>query len=78
MLRNKDFYYRKDKNGCFLSDEARKTFLSVFEHRMWEDAVDPVSGKTMNIRQHMEHQVQKVKEVLEGTRLVYEPYRTEW
>lgn len=78
VLRNRDFYYRKDKSGCFLTDEARKTFLSVFEQRMWEEATDPVSGRTMNIRRHMEMQAQKLKEVLEGTRLAYEPYRTEW
>jgi CRISPR-associated protein Cas1 len=78
VLRHKEFYYRKDNSGCFLLDEARKTFLAVFEQRMWEDATDPSSGNTMNIRRHMEMQAQKIKEVLEGTRLEYEPYRTEW
>jgi CRISPR-associated protein Cas1 len=78
VLRNKDFYYRKDKSGCFMTDEARKTFLSVFEQRMWEDALDQSSGNTMNIRRHMEMQAQKMKEVLDGTRPEYEPYRTEW
>jgi CRISPR-associated protein Cas1 len=61
-----------------MTDEARKTFLSVFEQRMWEDATDPSSGNTMNIRRHMEMQAQKMKEVLDGTRPEYEPYRTEW
>ena len=78
VLRNKDFYYRKDKAGCFLTDEARKKFLELFEQRMWEESRDPVSGKTMNIRRHIESQVVKVSEVLAGTRTLYEPYRTEW
>lgn len=75
ILRNKDFYYHKDRPGCFLTDKARKTFLTVFERRMWENAVDQETGKAMNIRRHMEHQVHKLKEVLEGKRPVYEPYR---
>jgi CRISPR-associated protein Cas1 len=78
VLKNKDFYYRKDKGGCFLTDEARKTFLSVFEQRMWEEATEPASGKSMNIRRHMEMQVQKLNEVLDGSRDEYEPYRMEW
>lgn len=78
ILRNKDFYYRKDKAGCFLTDEARKRYLEVFEQRMWEESTDPVSGKSLNIRRHMEMQVQKLSEVLSGTRELYEPYRTEW
>lgn len=76
ILRKKDFYYHEQRGGCFLSNEGRKTFLSVFERRMWEQAVDPVSGKAMNIRRHMEWQVHKLKDVLEGKRVEYEPYRT--
>jgi len=78
VLRNKDFYYRKDKVGCFLTDEARKKFLEVFEQRLWEESLDPQSGKSMNIRRHIESQVVKISEVLAGTRALYEPYRTEW
>ena len=78
VLRNKDFYYRKDKAGCFLTDEARKTFLELFEQRMWEESLDPKSGKSMNVRRHIESQVVKISEVLAGTRTIYEPYRTEW
>ena len=78
VLRNKDFYYRKDKAGCFLTDEARKKFLEVFEQRLWEESLDPQSGKSMNIRRHIESQVVKISEVLAGTRALYEPYRTEW
>ncbi len=78
VLRNKDFYYRKDKAGCFLTDEARKKFLEVFEQRMWEESRDPLSGKTMNLRRHIESQVIKISEVLAGTTTLYEPYRTEW
>ena len=59
-----------------MSNEGRKTFLSVFERRMWENAVDHQTGKAMNIRRHMEWQVHKLKDVLEGKRVEYEPYRT--
>ena len=78
VLRNKDFYYRKDKAGCFLTDEARKKFLEVFEQRMWEESLDPQSGKSMNLRRHIESQVVKISGVLAGTTTLYEPYRTEW
>jgi len=78
ILRNKDFYYRKDKAGCFLNDEARKKFLGLFEQRMWAESRDPLSGKAMNIRRHIESQVVKISEVLSGTRTIYEPYRSEW
>ena len=78
VLRNKDFYYRKDKTGCFMTDDARKKFLEVFEQRMWGESRDPLSGKTMNIRRHIEAQVVKISEVLAGTRTIYEPYRTKW
>ena len=78
ILRNKDFYYRKEKSGCFLTDEARKKFLELFEQRMWEESLDPVSGKSMNLRRHIESQVVKISEVLAGTRAVYDPWRTEW
>ncbi|MBN1928132.1 MAG: CRISPR-associated endonuclease Cas1 [Chlorobiaceae bacterium] len=76
ILRKKDFYYHEQRGGCFLSNEGRKTFLSVFERRMWENAVDHQTGKAMNIRRHMEWQVHKLKDVLEGKRVEYEPYRT--
>ncbi len=78
VLRNKDFYYRKDKAGCFLCDEARKKFLELFEQRMWAESLDPQSGKSLNIRRHIESQVVKISEVLAGTRAVYEPWRSEW
>ena len=78
VLRNKDFYYRRDKAGCFLTDEARKKFLEVFEQRMWEESLDPQSGKSMNLRRHIESQVVKISGVLAGTTTLYEPYRTEW
>lgn len=76
ILRKKDFYYHEQRGGCFLSNEGRKTFLSVFERRMWENAVDHKTGKAMNIRRHMEWQVHKLKDVLEDKSTEYSPYRT--
>ena len=80
LLRNRDFYYRKDQTGCFMTDDARKRFLEVFEQRMWEESHDPQDGKgkAMNMRQHIESQVVKISEVLAGTRTLYEPWRAEW
>ena len=61
-----------------MNDEARKKFLGLFEQRMWAESRDPLSGKAMNIRRHIESQVVKISEVLSGTRTIYEPYRSEW
>ena len=78
LLRNKDFYYHNNPTACFMTDEARKTFLELFEQLMWKEVHDPQSGKTMNIRRHVESQVVKISEVLAGTRAVYDPWRAEW
>ena len=78
LLRNKDFYCRKGETGCFLTDEARKTFLELFEEQMWAESLDPQSGKTMNMRRHVELQVVNISEVLAGTRAVYEPWQAAW
>jgi CRISP-associated protein Cas1 len=80
LLRNKDFYSHdhNEESGCFMSDDARKTFLELFEEQMREELHDPQSGKTMNMRRLMELQVVKISEVLAGTRAVYEPWRAEW
>ncbi|NTV45690.1 MAG: CRISPR-associated endonuclease Cas1 [Chlorobiales bacterium] len=75
LLRNKDFYCSKGETGCFLTDDARKTFLELFEEQMWLESLDPQSGKTMNMRRHIELQVVKINEVLSGIRAVYEPWQ---
>ncbi|NTW83685.1 MAG: hypothetical protein HGB36_10020 [Chlorobiaceae bacterium] len=67
ILRHKDFYYRKYKSSYFLTDEARKTFLEVFEQRMREEDHDPLTGKAMNIRRHIEMQAEKLRQVHAGT-----------
>lgn len=78
VLRNKDFYYHGSPTACLMSDDARKTFLELFEQQMRKELHDPQSGKTMNIRRHIELQVVKISEVLAGTRAVYEPWQAEW
>lgn len=78
LLRNKDFYYRNDPTGCFMTDDSRKKFLEVFEKQMWEESHDPQSGKTINMRRNIESQVVKISEVLSGKRTVYEPWQAEW
>jgi CRISPR-associated protein Cas1 len=78
VLRNKDFYYHGSPTACLMSDDTRKTFLELFEQQMRKELHDPQSGKTMNIRRHIELQVVKISEVLAGTRAVYEPWQAEW
>ena len=78
LIRNRDFYCCKDNTGCFMTDDARKTFLELFEQQMREELHDPQSSKTMNIRRHIESQVIKISEVLAGKRAVYEPWRAAW
>jgi len=78
VLRNKDFYYHGNPTACLMSDDARKTFLELFEQQMRKELHEPQSGKTMNIRRHIELQVVKISEVLVGTRAVYEPWQAEW
>jgi CRISPR/Cas system-associated endonuclease Cas1 len=48
LLHENDFYYRKDQPGCFLSNDARKRFLQIFETRMWQESRDGYTGKTMS------------------------------
>ncbi len=75
VLRNRDFYYPASNAGCFMTDDARKKFLAVFEQRMWEESQDTHSGQAMNIRRLIEMQVVKISEVLAGTRAFYEPWQ---
>ncbi len=75
VLRNRDFYYPATQGGCFMTDDARKKFLAVFEQRMWEESHDQQSGQTMNIRRLIESQVVKISEVLAGKRAFYEPWQ---
>jgi len=75
ILKQKDFYYLKEKTGCFLKDEARKRFLEVFEERMAEESAHPLIGAKMNLRRQVEVQVKLFKEVLAGKRQKYEPYK---
>jgi len=75
ILKQKDFYYLKEKTGCFLKDEARKRFLEVFEERMAEESQHPLIGAKMNLRRQVEVQVKLFKEILAGKRQKYEPYK---
>ena len=75
VLRNRDFYYPATQGGCFMTDDARKKFLAVFEQRMWEESHDQQGGQTMNIRRLIESQVVKISEVLAGKRAFYEPWQ---
>ena len=78
LLKENDFYYRKDQPGCFLSNDARKRYIAIFEERMWQESRDGYTGKTLNFRRHIEKQVRIMKETIAGTRTQYDPYKLVW
>jgi CRISPR-associated protein Cas1 len=75
LLQERDFYYRKDQPGCFLSNDARKKFIGIFESRMWQESRDGYTGQTLNFRRQIEKQVRIMRDVIAGTRTQYDPYR---
>lgn len=75
LLKQDDFYYLKEKTGCFMTNDARKRFLRIFEQRMWQESRDGYTGKTLNLRRHIEKQVKMMRDVIAGNRLKYEPYK---
>jgi CRISPR-associated protein Cas1 len=78
LLKENDFYCRKDQPGCFLSNDARKRYIKIFEERMWQESRDGSTGKTLNFRRQMEKQVRMMRDVIAGTRTQYDPYRLKW
>ena len=78
LLQERDFYYRKDQPGCFLSNEARKKYLGIFESRMWQESRDGYTGQTLNFRRQIEKQVMILRDVIAGTRTQYDPYKVTW
>ncbi|WP_147269508.1 hypothetical protein [Prosthecochloris sp. ZM] len=68
-------YYHKDKSGCFLTHDGRKKYLKIFETRMWQESKDGYTGRTLNVRRHIEKQVGLIKDVMTGKIEVYEPYK---
>ena len=78
LLQERDFYCRKDRPGCFLSNEARKKYIGIFESRMWQESRDGCTGRTLNFRRQIEKQVKIMQEVIAGTRMQYDPYRVTW
>ncbi|MCF8382790.1 MAG: CRISPR-associated endonuclease Cas1 [Chlorobium sp.] len=75
LLQERDFYCRKDRPGCFLSNEARKKYIGIFESRMWQESRDGSTGRTLNFRRQIEKQVKIMQEVIAGTRMQYDPYK---
>jgi CRISPR-associated protein Cas1 len=64
--------------GCFLSNDARKRYISIFEARMWQESRDGATGRTLNFRRQIEKQVRMMRDVIAGTRTQYDPYRLKW
>ena len=75
LLQERDFYCRKDRPGCFLSNEARKKYIGIFESRMWQESRDGCTGRTLNFRRQIEKQVKIMQEVIAGTRMQYDSYK---
>ena len=75
LLLERDFYCRKDRPGCFLSNEARKKYIGIFESRMWQESRDGCTGRTLNFRRQIEKQVKIMQEVIAGTRMQYDSYK---
>lgn len=75
ILKENDFYYRKDQPGCFLSNDARKRYINIFEERMWQESRDGSTGRTLNFRRQIEKQVRMMRDVIAGTSTEYHPYR---
>jgi len=76
LLKQRDFFYAKDHSACFLSDDARKRFLEIFESRMQEESAYKQGGVKLNFRRILEAQVKQMKAVIMDKRPMYEPYRT--
>ena len=78
LLTQDDFYYHKDKTGCFLTNDGRKKYLKIFETRMWQESRDGYTGKTLNVRRHIEKQVGLLKDVMTGKTETYVPHTIIW
>ncbi len=78
LLTKDDFYYHKDKTGCFLTNDGRKKYLKMFETRMWQESKDGYTGRTLNVRRHIEKQVGLLKDVMTGKVEEYEPHKIIW
>ena len=50
------FFAFQDQPGCFLSNDARKKFIGIFESRMWQESRDGCTGQTLNFRWQIEKQ----------------------
>ena len=68
-----DFYEREDGPGCFLTDEARKTFLRAFEKAMRQEVTHPVTSQVLSYRRCIDVQVRAYAAYLEG-KGEYEPF----
>jgi len=45
---------------------------------MWQESRDGYTGKTLNVRRHIEKQVRIMRDVIAGTRTQYDPYKLVW
>ncbi|MFQ5569547.1 MAG: CRISPR-associated endonuclease Cas1 [Rhodothermales bacterium] len=74
-LKPDDFHYPDDREGCFLTDTARKTFIRAFEHAMHRKVTHPPSGRTVTYRQCLDLQVRAFADHIEG-KAPYTPFKS--
>ena len=68
-----DFYHQENGGGCFLTNEARKTFLRAFEKAMRLEVTHPVTSQVLSYRRCIDVQVRSYAAYLEG-KGEYEPF----
>ena len=61
-----DFYHPEDRPGCFLTSEARKTFLRAFEKAMRQEVTHPLHQQVLSYRRCIDVQVRGYAAYLEG------------
>jgi CRISPR-associated protein Cas1 len=73
-------FYREDADstgasgGCFLADDARKTFIQAFEHAMYREVTHPVTETTTTYRRCLDLQVRSLSRHLDDVE-PYVPFR---
>lgn len=75
ILTQKDFYYAKEPDTpCFLTNEARKSFINQFEIKMHQRTTHATTGFKVDYLRYIDLQVQQFLQVIKGEKEFYEPF----
>ena len=75
ILTGKDFYYAKEPGTpCFLTNEARKSFINQFEIKMHQKTTHLTTGEKVDYLRYVDLQVQQFLQVIKGEKEFYEPF----